>query len=355
MIRYFPNGEMRILIVSWNMSSQSPPTDINDLLLPESITYVPDLYAIGIQEGPSNDMSEWQIQLQTTIGPSHVLFHSSTLGVLHLAIFLRRDLTWFCTIPEEAVFNIRPAAANLLKTKGALGISFAFFGSSFLFINSHLSAHQNKLKHRIEEYEKICQSFNLPKNLRPLNPRYVSKDVTARFDCVFWFGDLNFRLELSRKEVMDILDKAKNESNPSINSLIEKDQLTNTMKKGLAFSGFFESSSPQFPPTYKFKFGTNDYDTVSQRVPSYTDRILYRSKRPAHIHSLQYNWVPKMKTSDHKPVFSLFDVRLRPGRDYATRLNAGSFNRNVYIEALKKRITELDNDNKRGSSVCSLM
>jgi hypothetical protein len=61
---------------------------------------------------------------------------------------------------------------------------------------------------------------------------------------------------------MDILDKAKNESNPSINSLIEKDQLTNIMKKGLAFSAFFESSSLKFPPTYKFKFGTNDYDTV---------------------------------------------------------------------------------------------
>jgi phosphatidylinositol-bisphosphatase len=54
--------------------------------------------------------------------------------------------------------------------------------------------------------------------------------------------------------------------------------------------------------------------------------------------SLQYNWVPEMNTSDHKPVFSLFGVRLRPGRDYATRLNAGSFNRNVYIEAFKKEL-----------------
>ena len=44
----------------------------------------------------------------------------------------------------------------------------------------------------------------------------------------------------------------------------------------LAFNGFQEAAI-HFPPTFKFDPGTNDYDSSSkQRVPSYTDRILYK-------------------------------------------------------------------------------
>jgi len=41
--------------------------------------------------------SEWELKLQETLGPYYVLFHSSTHGTLHLAVFLRRDLIWFCS------------------------------------------------------------------------------------------------------------------------------------------------------------------------------------------------------------------------------------------------------------------
>ena len=40
---------------------------------------------------------EWEILLQETLGPSHVLFHSASHGALHLAVFIKRDLIWFCT------------------------------------------------------------------------------------------------------------------------------------------------------------------------------------------------------------------------------------------------------------------
>ncbi len=337
------------------MSSKNASKDLNDLLLPESITFIPDLYAIGIQEGPSGDINKFQIQMQATIGASHVLLHSNTLGVLHLSIFLRRDLIWFCTIPEDAVYNSRPTATNLVKTKGAQGISFALFGTSLLFINCHLTAHQNRSKDRIEDYEKICQSLNLPKNLRPLNARYESPDLTQRFDCVFWFGDLNFRLDIDIKEVMKIINKPKDITKVSLNYFKQCDQLNDIMKKGLAFKGFSESSSPNFPPTYKFKFGSDDYDLISQRLPSFTDRILFRSKRESDVNPILYDWVPKMNTSDHKPVLALFEVQLKPGKDYVTRLNAGSFDRNVYFEALKKRVNEMETNYRNGSLVCTVM
>ena len=40
---------------------------------------------------------EWEIRLQETLGPHHVLFHSAAFGVLYLNIFIRRDLIWFCS------------------------------------------------------------------------------------------------------------------------------------------------------------------------------------------------------------------------------------------------------------------
>lgn len=277
--RYFPNGKMRILAVTWNMSSQPPPNEMNDLLLPESIGYLPDLYAIGVQEAPTNhDMKEWGIQMQTTIGPSHVMLHSCTLGVLHLAIFLRRDLIWFTTVPEDASFSNRSLAANLIKTKGAVAISFCFFGTSLLFINCHLPAHESRVKERIEAIDKICTTIDLPQNLLPLKPRYVSKNVSGRYDCVFWMGDLNFRVERPCKEVMEILEEIKHQSNPSMESLLQHDQLVKMMESGKVLHGFYEASTVHFPPTYKFIIGSSNYDCQNQRVPSFTDRILFRSK-----------------------------------------------------------------------------
>ena len=40
---------------------------------------------------------EWEIRLQETLGPTHVLMYSGNFGVLQLSIFVRRELVWFCS------------------------------------------------------------------------------------------------------------------------------------------------------------------------------------------------------------------------------------------------------------------
>ena len=91
-----------------------------------------------------------------------------------------------------------------------------------------------------------------------------------------------------------------------------------------------------------------------QRVPSWTDRVLYKTKRPGHVNCIAYNCVPEIRTSDHRPVFAVFDVQLRPGRD-TVPLNAGNFNREVYIEAIRLRAEEVNGDkDRRASLVCSI-
>lgn len=362
--RYFPQGRVNIFVCTWNQNRKRAPTNLNDLLLPDQLIYMPDIYAIGIQEAFSSQadyLREWDIELQTTLGPNHVLLHSCSLGVLHLSIFVRRDLIWFCSTPEESLYNSRSMPTNMIKTKGAISIAFRFFGTSFMFTNCHFPAHENKLRDRIEEYQRIINSIDLPKNLKLLKPRYLSNDSTARFDCVFFMGDLNFRLEQrtfdETIQIMDDIFQSQGEHNFEI--LTQNDELLKVMETQQAFHGFDESQI-RFPPTYKFLAQTNKYDRQSKRVPSYTDRILFRSKRQRHIQCLIYNWLPQLLSSDHKPVYCLFDVLVRPGREQnmVSTLNAGLFQRAIYIEALKRRAEDpegLGRENGPGGNlICSI-
>jgi hypothetical protein len=59
-------------------------------------------------------------------------------------------------------------------------------------------------------------------------------------------------------------------------------------------------------PTYKFDKGTMEYDTGSKkRVPAWTDRILFNSKNEL-VQLIEYQSVPSVSFSDHKPVFAVF-------------------------------------------------
>ncbi|CAL4123398.1 unnamed protein product, partial [Meganyctiphanes norvegica] len=152
------------LISPWEeaLPAMEPPLGLEEFLLPDALEQVPDMYVIGTQES-GGDRSEWEIRLQGTIGPSHVLFSSTVLGVLHLTIYLRRDLLWFCSVPEDASYSLRPG--TYWKTKGCVAIGFQFFGTRMLFISSHLTAHEEKQSQRIQNFKSITHSLDLPRVL----------------------------------------------------------------------------------------------------------------------------------------------------------------------------------------------
>lgn len=116
---------------------------------------------------------EWEARLQETLGPHYVMLHSAAHGALHVSVLLRRDLIWFCSGGQPAAPTARCAHSpcarpgpwgrrwapvsfasshaevesstvttrivSQIKTKGALGVSFTFFGTSLLFITSHFT------------------------------------------------------------------------------------------------------------------------------------------------------------------------------------------------------------------------
>nr|XP_033206446.1 inositol polyphosphate 5-phosphatase E isoform X3 [Bombus vancouverensis nearcticus] len=360
--KVLPNRELKIFIGTWNMNGQNPPKELNDFMLPSDIETVPDLLAIGTQESCS-ERSEWEAALQETLGPSHVLLCSTGLGTLHLALFLRRDLIWFCSIHEDASFSTRTGTA--FRTKGAVAIALMLFGTSFLFVTAHLTAHQDKVKERVNDIKRIVRNLDLPKELPT---RHKSKDVTQNFDCVFWCGDLNFRLAQPREEVIQWVTDACFPQQLPVN--LHKDQLKTILSEGAVLRGF-EEAPITFPPTYKYDPGTQNFDSSSkQRTPAYTDRILFKGKghtrgyirrvsyessnsyKDGVIECLIYDSVPSICTSDHKPVWGVFKTTIRPGID-TIPLGGGLFNREIYLEGIKRRAAAMD-ESHGTSKVCSI-
>ena len=95
--RNLPERRARILLATWNMGEvKSLPENLDDLLLPENIQTMPDLYIIGVQEMDLNT-NQWEIKLQEQIGPSHVKLGSHFHGSIGVTIFIRRELIWYCS------------------------------------------------------------------------------------------------------------------------------------------------------------------------------------------------------------------------------------------------------------------
>ncbi|XP_069775934.1 phosphatidylinositol polyphosphate 5-phosphatase type IV isoform X3 [Narcine bancroftii] len=297
--RFFPDGRIRVFIATWNMQGQKDlPETLDDLLLPCDSHLIHDLYAIGIQEG-TPDNREWEIRLQEILGPNYVLLSSAVHGVLQLSMFIKRDLIWFCSEVEQASVTTR--IISQIKTKGAVGISFTFFGTSFLFISSHFTSGPGKIYERMLDYDKTIKALELPKIIPDTN--------------------------IYRSDPRTI------------------------------FKGFKEAEI-SFPPTYKFDTGCDVYDSsAKKRTPSYTDRIIHKSRQKGDILVVKYGSCASIKTSDHRPVYCFYQIKIRPGRDNIP-LCAGQFGRDIYLEGIKRRFLRQQKQHilldQKSSTVCSV-
>lgn len=76
------------------------------------------------------------------------------------------------SVAEDSSYSVRPGTA--FRTKGAVAIGFSLFGTTFLFITAHLTAHQDKVKERLQDIKRIAKSLELPK-LLPLKHKSKGK------------------------------------------------------------------------------------------------------------------------------------------------------------------------------------
>nr|XP_054326343.1 phosphatidylinositol 4,5-bisphosphate 5-phosphatase A isoform X4 [Pongo pygmaeus] len=207
-----------------------------------------------------------------------------------------RDVQTDCT---------RTGLGGYWGNKGGVSVRLAAFGHMLCFLNCHLPAHMDKAEQRKDNFQTILslQQFQGP-----------GAQGILDHDLVFWFGDLNFRIESYDLHFVKFAIDS-----DQLHQLWEKDQLNMAKNTWPILKGFQEGPL-NFAPTFKFDVGTNKYDTsAKKRKPAWTDRILWKVKAPSggpspsgrKSHRLQvtqhsYRSHMEYTVSDHKPVAAQF-------------------------------------------------
>jgi len=302
---------LRIHSVTWNVNARDIPedTDLSQILGPRENykNHNVDIYAVGFQEVSArvdkflfdNIVSGddcWSLAVRNVLtAEDYVKIRSiRLLGIVLNVYCLRKHLAFLRKIETQYT---RLSLGGYLGFKGAVSVRFEVYGVSYCFVDSHLSAHDNMLETRINEYNNVIDTHKF-KNRDTNNILY--------HDYVVWMGDLNFRLAEGTVEHDEIVQAVRD---ANLTKLLAVDQLTEVRDSQQAFHQLTDTK-PEFPPTYKFVIGTQEYDT--KRRPAWTDRILYR----VSVHNYEdlgddvelnlkvegYTSYPDYTCSDHKPV-----------------------------------------------------
>ncbi|KAM4585888.1 LOW QUALITY PROTEIN: inositol polyphosphate phosphatase-like 1b [Fundulus diaphanus] len=302
-----------VFVGTWNMGGTPPPRSLQSWVTccglgntpDETTALLPhDIYALGTQENPQGER-EWTEQIKATLRSytqvDFKLVAVQSLWIMRLAVFVKPEHE--SRISHVNTASVKTGLGNTLGNKGGVGVSFLFNGTSFGFVNCHLTSGSDKVLRRNQNFVDILRLLSLG------DKQLSAFDISLRFTHLFWCGDLNYRLDL---DVQDIL---KHVSKREFEELMFADQLTRERQKRKAFFNFKEEKIT-FPPTYRYERGSRDcylwqkYKTSGVRVnvPSWCDRILWKSYPETHIICTAYGCTDDIFTSDHSPVFATFEV-----------------------------------------------
>ena len=255
---------------TWNMYGRLPPENLEPFI--QRPTPLADgdkvdfhLLVIGTQECeksiersvifPSKEV--WEKQISSYLEARYTFVQSETMAAIHLAVFILSELKPF--LKGVQFGHVATGIGSVIGNKGGVGIGILLNQTSLLFVNSHFTAHQRKVAERNNDFHRIHNELDLKgfdtdrkgtliyNNNNEIS-RYRCVDassVSDRFDYTFWAGDLNYRINGTRKMVDNLL------LSNMFEVLLANDQLNSERSKGNVFAGF-EEASITFPPTYKF-------------------------------------------------------------------------------------------------------
>ena len=314
---------LSIFIGTWNVGNAEPDADLTDWLRGRY-----DLYVIGVQECVygANSQDHFYSLLKRTLGSSYLKLAGANIvsgnlrtahiskvkknqpkedvqleqgvtlrdvtgsGGLRLVIFIREEHLQY--VRDVKVSREATGIAHVMWNKGGVGISFEIYRTQLCFITSHLAAHQQKIRERNSDFHEILEGLKLGQK----------HSIIHTFPYVFWCGDLNYRIEMTKDEILEDLEIN------DFSRMKKHDQLNMERSKNRVFCDFQEAEI-NFPPTYKFERGINEYESKQGRIPSWCDRVLYSHWPNLKVDVKEYDYTPKVQSSDHRPVFSVLNIQ----------------------------------------------
>lgn len=185
-------------------------------------------------------------------------------------------------------FILKTGMMGTLGNKGSCLLRFNYLDTSFAFSCGHLAAGSSKNQNRIQEIIEIMNK-NFPN---------VKEQKFKEHNIYFIFGDLNFRIDHDYTMTKELIKKG------HIHALHDFEQFLKSKNVNFALEEL-EEGYLHFNPTYKYTFGSHEYDQKKKRTPSWCDRIFF--KKGKFIRQIAYDRIEYCQ-SDHKPIFGIFKV-----------------------------------------------
>ncbi|CCH41078.1 hypothetical protein BN7_615 [Wickerhamomyces ciferrii] len=310
------SANINIFTGTFNVNASNRIPDLSSWLYPIGDKFKPNVVVLGFQEvieltagsilnADYSKSSFWTKEVSKCLNQfdKYILLRAEQMSSLLLLFFVKADCVNNVKQVEGA--TKKTGLGGITGNKGAVAIRFNYGASSFCFVNAHLAAGTTNVQERANDYASITNGI-----------RFSRGGKIESNDTIFWIGDLNYRISLSNEEVR------KRIANCDIEYLYQFDQLTKEINSGNAFKGYSEPTI-SFNPTYKFDKGTDRYDSSEkQRIPSWTDRIIYKGKatKPLAYSSSDLTF------SDHRPVYAAY----RSIVDFIDEIKKSSLSKQIY-------------------------
>ena len=312
--------QFRIQVLSWNIASAELSShDVESLFLPQESCFIPDvlhdtdIIVVGLQEAYPTAQGVVHASL-TVVGRDPLiglfsetlslkgfvnLSSSRLLGILTM-VFVKCPL--LCYIQNVETSTTKTGLGGWFGNKGASSIRFSLCDLSLCFTNCHLIPHMENNSRRVQELQDIFVEEFFPS----------SPFLLMDHDVLVLFGDLNFRLEgKSMNEVVEQFELGSGQKLLAYDQLRLEQSVSPRSASGLHL---FMEMPVSFPPSYKYKAGTDTFDGgPKRRAPAWCDRILWRTHErrlpkltdPEPCAVLQHHYYclhMQPRISDHKAV-----------------------------------------------------